>query len=153
MIGFQQRRKVIDHRIRRERRAGLADGIDDNLVLGPVRDCQREAAIGAAARISESSAKVACGRQHLAIVASAGFDDFERDEALDIRAELGEIGVKVLRVPRCLRISCARSSLSRIALPNVIVASSCCIAPARSSRAASVARSPQSRAGRDRVPT
>jgi hypothetical protein len=46
---------------------------------------------GAAARISESSVKVVCGRQHLAIVASAGFDDFERDEALDVGAELGEI--------------------------------------------------------------
>ena len=28
-IGFQQRREVIDRRIRRERRAGLANGIDD----------------------------------------------------------------------------------------------------------------------------
>ena len=57
-IGFQQRREVIDHRIRRERRAGLANGIDDNPVLGLVRDCQREAVIGAAARISESSVKL-----------------------------------------------------------------------------------------------
>ena len=47
--------------------------------------------IGAAAGISESSVKVACGWQHLAIVTSAGFDDFERDEALDVRAELREI--------------------------------------------------------------
>ena len=90
-IGFQQRREVIDHRIRRERRAGLANGIDDNPVLGLVRDCQREAVIGAAARISESSVKVVCGRQHLAIVAGAGFDDFECDKALDVRAELREI--------------------------------------------------------------
>src|SRR6476660_1579134 len=29
MIGFQQRREVIDDRIRRERRADLANGIDD----------------------------------------------------------------------------------------------------------------------------
>jgi hypothetical protein len=50
-IKFQQRREVIDHGIRRERRAGLANCIDDNPVLGFVRDCQR-------ARISESSAKV-----------------------------------------------------------------------------------------------
>ena len=49
---FQQRREVIDHRIRRERRADLANGIDDNPVLGLVRDCQCEAVIGAAARIS-----------------------------------------------------------------------------------------------------
>ena len=90
-VGFQQRREVIDHRIRRERRAGLANGIDDNPVLGLVRDCQREAVIGAAARISESSVKVVCGRQHLAIVASATFDDFECDEALDVGAELREI--------------------------------------------------------------
>ena len=42
-IGLQQRREVIDHCIRRERRAGLANGIDDNPVLRLVRDCQREA--------------------------------------------------------------------------------------------------------------
>ena len=47
-IGFQQRREVIDHRIRRERRTGLANCIDDNPVVGLVRDCQREAVIGAA---------------------------------------------------------------------------------------------------------
>ena len=61
------------------------------IVLGLVRDYQREAVIGTAARISESSVKVVRGRQHLAIVASAGFDDFERDEPLDVGAELGEI--------------------------------------------------------------
>src|SRR4029077_16448372 len=76
-IGFQQRREVIDHRIRRERRAGLANGVDDNPVFGLMRNCQREAVIGAAARISESSVKVGCGRQHLAIVASAGLDHLE----------------------------------------------------------------------------
>ena len=52
-VGFQQRREVIDHRIRRERRAGLANGIDDSPILGLVRDGQREAVIGAAARISD----------------------------------------------------------------------------------------------------
>jgi hypothetical protein len=56
-----------------------------------VRGCQREAVIGAATRIIESSVKVVCGRQHLAIIASAGLDDFHRDEALDIGAELREI--------------------------------------------------------------
>ena len=71
-IGYQQRHEAMDHRIRRERRAGLANCIDDNPVLGLVRDCQREAVIGAAARMRESSVKVVCGRQHLAIVASAG---------------------------------------------------------------------------------
>src|SRR5258707_15659373 len=80
----------MDYRIRRERWADLANCIDDNPVLGLVRNGQREAVIGAAARISESSVKVVCGRQHLAIVASAGFDDFERDEAL-IGAELRKI--------------------------------------------------------------
>jgi hypothetical protein len=35
-IGFQQRREVMDHRIRRERRAGLANCIDDNPVVGPL---------------------------------------------------------------------------------------------------------------------
>ena len=94
----------MDHRIRRERRAGLANGIDDNLVLGLVRDRQRETVIGAAAGISESSVKVVCGRQYLAIVASAGFDDFDRDEALDVRAELREI----LRRPRGCGLSPAR---------------------------------------------
>src|SRR5262245_34219332 len=90
-IGFQQRRKVMDHRIRRKRRAGLANRIDDDLVLGLVRDRQREAVIGAAARICESSVKVVRCRQHLAVGASAGLDNLERDEALDIGAELREI--------------------------------------------------------------
>src|SRR5258707_3244507 len=81
----------MDYRIRRERWADLANCIDDNPVLGLVRDCQREAVIGAAARISESSVIVVCGRQHLAIVASAGLDSLEREEALDVRGELREI--------------------------------------------------------------
>ena len=85
-IGFQQCREVIDDCIRRERRAGLA-----NPVLGLVRDGQREAVIGAAARISESSKSCLRPAASRDSRPGATFNDFRSDEALDVRAKLREI--------------------------------------------------------------
>ena len=56
-----------------------------------MRNGQRHGVLAAARRVDEGAIGDARSRQHLAIVTDATLDHLERDEALDIGAELGEI--------------------------------------------------------------
>ena len=71
-----------------------------------MRDRQRHSVRAtAASRVDESAIARAARRQLLAVVTHATFNDFERDEALDVRAELREIlrrRVRAIRLERAI---------------------------------------------------
>ena len=75
---------------------GLVDPVsfhDHSFVrpCAPVRNGQRHGVLAAARRVDEGAIGDARSRQHLAMVTDATLDHLERDEALDIGSELGEI--------------------------------------------------------------
>src|SRR5262249_6981558 len=93
-IALEQNGEVVDHGRWRERRPHLADSVHHHSFVrpcGPVRNGPRPGVLAAATRIDEGEIVDACSRQHLAIATDATLDHLERDEALDIGAELGEI--------------------------------------------------------------
>ena len=93
-IAAEQSGEVVDHGRWRERRPHLADSVHDHSFVrpcGPVRNGQRHGILAAARRVDEGAIGDAGNRQHLAMVTDATLDHLERDEALDIGAELGEI--------------------------------------------------------------
>src|SRR6516165_7019477 len=75
---------------------GLVDPVsfhDHSFVrpCAPVRNGQRHGVLAAARRVDEGAIADARSRQQLAIGTDATLDHLERDEALDIGSELGEI--------------------------------------------------------------
>jgi len=93
-IALEQSGEVIDHGRWRERRPHLADSVHDHSFVRPcglVRNGERHGVLAAARRVDEGAIADACSRQHLAIATDATLDHLERDEALDVGAELGEI--------------------------------------------------------------
>ena len=93
-IALEQNGEVVDHGRWRERRPHLADSVHDHSFVrpcAPVRNGQRHSVLAAARRVNEGAIGDARSRQHLAIAADATLDHLERDEALDVGAELGEI--------------------------------------------------------------
>ena len=93
-IALEQSGEFVDHGRWRERRPHLADSVHDHSFVRPcglVRNGQRHGVLAAARRVDEGAIGDARSRQHLAMVADATLDYLERDEALDIGAELGEI--------------------------------------------------------------
>ena len=86
--------EVVDHGRWRERRPHLADSVHDHSFVrrcGPVRDGQRHGVLAAARWVDEGAIGDARSRQHLAMATDATLDHLERDETLDVRAELREI--------------------------------------------------------------
>src|SRR5262249_15643867 len=93
-IALEQSGEVVDHGRWRERRPHLADSVHDHSFVppfAPVRHGPPPAVLAAARRVDEGAIGDARCRQHLAIGTDATLDHLERDEALDIGAELGEI--------------------------------------------------------------
>src|SRR5262249_54243252 len=93
-ISLEQSGEVVDYGRWREPRPHLADSVhDDSFVrpCAPVRNGQRHGVLAAARRVDEGAIGDARSRQHLAIATDATLDHLERDEALDVGAELGEI--------------------------------------------------------------
>src|SRR4029079_16695500 len=93
-VVLEQYGKIVDHGRWRERRPDLAHGVDNHPFVRRcdlVRNGQRHRVLAAARRVDEGAIDDARGRQHLAVIAHATLDDLKWDEALNIRAELGEI--------------------------------------------------------------
>src|SRR5215471_13239892 len=93
-VGLEQLGEFVNNDRRTEWRPHLAYSVNSDPIVRPrlVRDRQRHSIRATAAgRVDESAIARAARRQLLAVVTNATFNDFERDEALDVRAELPEI--------------------------------------------------------------
>src|SRR5215475_10362810 len=94
VVSLEQLGEFVNDDRRTEWRPHFAYGVNNNPIVRPrlVRDRQRHSVRSAAAsRVDESAIARAARRQLLAVVTHTTFNDFERDEALDVRAELREI--------------------------------------------------------------
>src|SRR3954447_15646954 len=92
-IGLAKRDEVGNDLLGRERRHALTHAIDDNEIVAAVavRDREREGILAAAARIDEGTVDSTGGRLLFAIIADAGLDHFQRDEALDVTSEFAQV--------------------------------------------------------------
>src|SRR5262245_50658603 len=93
-VGLEQLGEFVNDDRRTEWGPHLANGVNNYPIVRPrlVRDRQRHSVRAtAASRVDESAIARAARRQLLAVITDATFNDFERDEALDVRAELREI--------------------------------------------------------------
>src|SRR5262245_7735530 len=93
-VGLKQLGEFVNDDRRTEWGPHFAYSVNNDPIVRPrlVRDRQRHSIRAtAASRVDESAIARAARRQLLAVVTHATFNDFERDEALDVRAELREI--------------------------------------------------------------
>src|SRR5262245_44459706 len=93
-VGLEQLGKFVNDDRRTERGPHLADSINNDPIFRPRLVCDRQrhsVRATSASGVDESAIARAARRQLLAVVTHATFNDFERDEALDVRAELREI--------------------------------------------------------------
>src|SRR5262249_41341392 len=88
VVGLQQHRALSNHLLSQKRRAGLPDAIDHDAVAVAVRDSNRERIPRAARRVNVSVIDRGRRRRHLVVGTNAGLDHLERDETLDVGAEL-----------------------------------------------------------------
>src|SRR5258705_3200536 len=94
VVGLEQLGEFVNDDRWTEWRPHFAYSVNNDPIVRPrlVRDRQRHSVQAtAASRVDESAIARAARRQLLAVVTHATFNDFERDEALDVRAELREI--------------------------------------------------------------
>src|SRR5262245_24735509 len=105
-IGLEQLGESVNDDRRTERGPHLAYSVNNDSIVRPrlVRDRKRHGVRAtAASRVDESAIARAARWQLLAVVTHATFNDFERDETLDVCAELREIFCRRVRAIRLER--------------------------------------------------